>query len=79
MKKIILYRAHSPSRPFIIRIPCSNVGKIYKRLSRTALGLPGRLMISVLPRITLTALLSIARGVMVRLYARMASYRFEIV
>ena len=41
--------------------------------SRTAFGLPGRLTISVLPRMPLTARESMARGVMVMLWARIAS------
>ena len=42
-------------------------------LSHTAFGLPGRLTISVFPRMTDTARESIARGVMASEAARMAS------
>ena len=60
-------RAHSPSRPAAIRTPCSRLGRMYSRFSFTALGLPGRLTMSVLPRSTLAPRLSIPRGVMLRL------------
>ena len=60
-------RAHSPSRPAAMRTPCSRLGRMYSRFSCTALGLPGRLTMSVLPRSTLTPRLSIPRGVMLRL------------
>ena len=46
---------------------------MYSRFSFTAFGLPGRLTMSVLPRNTLAARLSIPRGVMERLWYRMAS------
>ena len=46
---------------------------MYSRFSCTALGLPGRLTMRVLPRRTLAARLSIPRGVMLRLWYRMAS------
>ena len=61
-------RAHSPSSPAAMRTPCSRLGKMYSRFSFTALGLPGRLTMSVLPRSTLAARLSIPRGVMLRLW-----------
>ena len=60
-------RAHSPSSPAAMRTPCSRLGRMYSRFSCTALGLPGRLTMSVLPRRTLAARLSIPRGVMLRL------------
>ncbi len=43
------------------------LGRMYSRFSFTAFGLPGRLTMSVLPRNTLAARLSIPRGVMERL------------
>ena len=60
-------RAHSPSRPAAMRTPCPRLGRMYSRFSFTAFGLPGRLTMSVLPRNTLAARLSIPRGVMERL------------
>ena len=54
-------------------MPCARLGRMYSRFSFTALGLPGRFTIRVLPRSTLTPRLSIPRGVMVRLWYRMAS------
>ena len=36
-----------------MRTPCSKLGRMYSRFSCTALGLPGRLTIRVLPRSTL--------------------------
>ena len=64
----IYLRAHSPSRPAAMRTPCSRLGRMYSRFSFTAFGLPGRLTMSVLPRNTLAARLSIPRGVMERLW-----------
>ena len=61
-------RAHSPSSPAAMRTPCSRLGRMYSRFSFTALGLPGRLTMRVLPRSTLAARLSIPRGVMLRLW-----------
>ena len=66
--KRVYLRAHSPSSPAAMRTPCSRLGRMYSRFSFTALGLPGRLTMRVLPRSTLAARLSIPRGVMLRLW-----------
>src|SRR6266487_3389343 len=52
---------------------CGNTGRIHSRHSLTALGLPGRLIISVRPRVPATPRESIPKGVCCRLTARIAS------
>ena len=54
---------------------CGSTGRIVARFSTAPLGLPGRLTISVRPRMPATARLSMACGVMRRLAARIASAR----
>ena len=48
-----------------MRTPCSKLGRMYSRFSCTALGLPGRLTIRLLPRVPATARECMARGVLV--------------
>ena len=66
-------RAQSVASPVKISRPWERAGIIYSRLSLTALGLPGRLIISVDLRIPAEARLNMALGVIVILYARIAS------
>lgn len=67
------FLAQFVASPVRIRNPCSSAGIIYSRLSLTAFGLPGRFTISVPFRIPAAARLSIALGVIVILYALIAS------
>lgn len=66
-------RAHSIASPRRVSTAWSMTGKKTSRHSLTALGLPGRFMINVLPRIPATARESIARSVTSRLRSRIAS------
>ena len=54
---------HSPSVPRRIPSPCPRCSSRYSRLSFTAFGLPGRLIISVCPRIPETARLNITNKI----------------
>ena len=66
-------RAHAPPSPRSICRPWPSAGSRNERFSCTALGLPGRLTISVLARMAATARVSMARGVYCRLLATMAA------
>lgn len=62
---ISYFLPQSDALPVRISSPCSSAGRMYSRLSRTAFGLPGRLMIRVDLRMQAAARLNMARGVMV--------------
>ena len=65
--------AQSPPRSRSFSIACGSAGAIIANCSRQARGLPGMLMISVVPRSPLTARESIACGVLASEPARIAS------
>ena len=65
--------AHSDALPLIFSMAWVNAGMMTARFSRTARGLPGRFMISVVFRIPHTAREIMALGVFLRLSALMAS------